>query len=91
MMGTLAAVLGGKKIRTIESLYQATVTGDIENVDGVLKITRIHVNYSLKLPEEKRKDAENALNTYLPACPGAQSVIGCIDITHELNMECLTE
>ena len=86
-MGTLAAVLAGKKIRAFKDLFKAIVTGDIEDVDGVLKITRINVQYSLKVPEEKREDAMEALNTYLKLCPGAQSVIGCIDITHELTME----
>ena len=86
-MGTLAAVLAGKKIRTLKDLFKAIVTGDIEDVDGVLKITRINVQYSLKVPEEKREEAMEALNTYLKLCPGAQSVIGCIDITHELIME----
>ena len=86
-MGTLAAVLAGKKIKTFKDQYKATVTGDIEDMDGVLKITRIHVNYLLKLPEEKRSDALEGLETYLSLCPAAQSVIGCIDITHELVME----
>ena len=86
-MGTLAAVLAGKKIRTVKDLFKAIVTGDIEDVDGVLKITRINVQYSLKVPEEKREEAMEALNNYLKLCPGAQSVIGCIDITHELTME----
>jgi organic hydroperoxide reductase OsmC/OhrA len=86
-MGTLAAVLAGKKIRTFQDLFKATVTGDIEDVDGVLKITRISVHYSLKLPEEKREDAVNVMETYLSSCPAAQSVIGCIDITHELTMD----
>jgi organic hydroperoxide reductase OsmC/OhrA len=87
MMGTLAVVLAGKKIRTFENLYQATVTGDIEDVDGVLKITRIHVHYSLKVAEDKRQDAREALEQYLSLCPSAQSVIGCIDVTHELALE----
>jgi organic hydroperoxide reductase OsmC/OhrA len=87
MMGTLAAVLAGKKIRTFKDLFKAIVTGDIEDVDGVLKITRINVQYSLKVPEEKREEAMEALNNYIKLCPGAQSVIGCIDITHELTME----
>ena len=87
MMGTLAAVLAGKKIRTFQDLFKATVTGDIEDVDGVLKITRINVHYSLKLPGEKREDAAKVMDTYLSSCPAAQSVIGCIDITHELSME----
>ena len=86
-MGTLAVVLAGKKIRTIKDLFKAIVTGDIEDVDGVLKITRINVQYSLKVPEEKREEAMEALNNYIKLCPGAQSVIGCIDITHELTME----
>jgi organic hydroperoxide reductase OsmC/OhrA len=87
MMGTLAAVLAGKKIKTFKDLFKATVTGDIEDVEGVLKITRIHVRYNLKVPEEKRNEASEVLDTYLSLCPGAQSVIGCIDITHELVME----
>jgi organic hydroperoxide reductase OsmC/OhrA len=91
MMGTLAAVLAGKKIRTFQNLFKAIVTGDIEDVAGVLKITRINVNYQLKLPKEKRTDAKDALESYLKLCPGAQSVIGCIDITHELTMEDLIE
>ena len=91
MMGTLAMVLAGKKIRTFENLYRATVAGDIEDVDGILKVTRIKVSYSLKAPEDKWEDAGDALETYLPLCPGAQSVIGCIDISHELNLEPMPE
>jgi len=86
-MGTLAAVLAGKKIKTFKEQYKAIVTGDIEDVDGVLKITRINVQYSLKLPEEKRSDAREALASYLSLCPAAQSVIGCIEIVHDLIME----
>ena len=91
MMGTLAMVLAGKKIRTFEHLYRAEVTGDIEDVDGVLKVTRIKVHYFLKTPEEKWQDASEALNAYLRLCPGAQSVIGCIDISHELSLEAIPE
>ena len=86
MMGTLAAVLAKKKIRTFQDRYQATVTGDIEDVNGVLKITRIHVRYDLKLKEDQRKAALTAFDTYITGCPAAQSVIGAIQITHELNM-----
>jgi len=91
MMGTLAVVLAGKKIRTFEHLYRAEVTGDIEDADGVLKITRIKVHYFLKVPEEKWQDANEALNAYLRLCPGAQSVIDCIDISHELTLEAMLE
>jgi organic hydroperoxide reductase OsmC/OhrA len=86
MMGTLATVLAKKKIRTFQDRYMATVTGDIEDVNGVLKITRIHVHYHLKLPPAQRSQAEEAFNSYITLCPSAQSVIEAIKITHELEM-----
>lgn len=87
MMGTLASVMAGKKIRTFQDRFIATVTGDIEDVNGILKITRIDVNYLLKLPDGQRDAAVECFNNYIEFCPGAQSVVGCIDITHQLNME----
>ena len=61
-MGTLATVLAKKKIRTLQDRFQATVVGDIEDVGGVLKITRINVSYRLKVPKEKSSDARAALD-----------------------------
>ena len=52
MMGTLAAALARKEIRTSEDLYRAEVEGDIENVNGVLKITQIRVDYHLTTKDE---------------------------------------
>jgi uncharacterized OsmC-like protein len=64
----------------------ATVTGDIEAVNDVLKIVRINVHYRLKLPADKRADAEDAFNNYITLCPAAQSVVEAIEINHELEM-----
>ena len=86
-MGTLARFLAEKDIPTSEDRYQAHVEGDIEDINGVLKVTRIRVNYSLKVPPGKADDAHQALEQYLPFCPGAQSVIGCIHIEHDLGIE----
>ena len=91
MMGTLAVVLASKKIRTFEHLYKAEVTGDIEEFDSIFKIVRIKVHYTLKAPAEKWEDAKEALDNYLHLCPAAQSVIGCIDISHELALEPMPE
>jgi len=87
MMGTLARFLAEKQIPTPEDRYWADVEGDIENVNNVLKITQIRVKYHLKLPKGKEDDAKNAFSTYLPSCPGAQSVIGCIQIKDELIID----
>lgn len=86
-MGTLATVLAGKKIPTPEPLYWADVEGDIENVNGVLKITTIRVKYHLKVTEEKMVDAKVCFSNYITRCPAAQSVIGCIKIEDELFFE----
>jgi organic hydroperoxide reductase OsmC/OhrA len=87
MMGTLASVMAGKKIRTFKDRFMATVTGDIEDVNGILKITRIDVKYLLKLPDQQRDSAITCFNNYIEFCPAAQSVIGCIDIDHNLDLE----
>ncbi len=87
MMGTLASVMAGKKIRTFKDRFIASITGDIEEVNGILKITRIDVRYLLKLPDQQRDSALECFNNYIEFCPGAQSVIGCIDINHYLDME----
>ncbi|MDQ5987541.1 MAG: hypothetical protein CSYNP_03286 [Syntrophus sp. SKADARSKE-3] len=86
-MGTLATVMAGKKIPTPESLYWADVEGDIENVNGVLKITTIRVKYHLKSAEDKVDDAKACFSNYITRCPAAQSVIGCIKIEDELIFE----
>jgi organic hydroperoxide reductase OsmC/OhrA len=86
MMGTFAAMLAKNRIPTPAERYRADVKGQIEAIDGVLKITRIAVRYTLQTPSDKHKDARACFATYLPHCPAAQSVIGCIDITHTLDL-----
>lgn len=87
MMGTFAAMLAKEKIPTPEKRFHADVVGEIENVDGVLKIVRIKVDYMLQVPQGKQEMARAILKTYLRHCPAAQSVIGCIDISHALHLQ----
>ena len=86
MMGTFAAMLAKEKIPTPQKRFRADVAGEIENVDGVLKIVRIKVDYTLKVDADKREKAQAILETYLPHCPAAQSVIGCIELSHSLEL-----
>ena len=86
-MGTFARFLVERKIATPEELYWADVEGDIENVNKVLKITQIRVNYHLKVDAKKIPEAREAFSSYLTSCPAAQSVIGCIDIKDQLLVE----
>jgi len=86
-MGTLAAALANKKIPTPEDRYWADVEGDIEDVNHVLKITRIRVQYYLKVPEGKTGEAREAYSSYITSCPAAQSVMGCIQIKDDIAIE----
>ena len=86
-MGTLATVLAGKKLLTREDLYRAEVEGDIENVEGVLKITAIRVKYHLKVPRGRAQEAREALAGFIKRCPAAQTLIGCVAITDKLEIE----
>jgi hypothetical protein len=81
MMGTLATVLAGRKIPTYSDRFRADVEGDIEDVGGILKITRIRVRYTLKVPPGKTEEARQALGEYLVKCPGAMSVTGAIALS----------
>ena len=87
MMGTFAAMLAKRKIPTPKDRYRADVAGEIEAIDGVLKITRIIVDYTLRLSPDNRAAAEAAFAEYLPHCPAAQTVVGCVAISHQLSME----
>ena len=91
MMGTLATVLAGRKIPTFGDRFRADVEGDIEDVDGVLRITRIRVKYTMKVPQGKTAEAHEALKSYLTACPGAMSVKGAIEIADSAEISELPE
>lgn len=86
-MGTLASVLATKKIRTHTDRFWARAEGDIEDVEGVLKITAIRVHHHLKASAAEEADARWAFDNYVERCPAAQSVTGCIRIEHHLNLE----
>jgi organic hydroperoxide reductase OsmC/OhrA len=87
MMGTFASVLATNKIRTQSDRYSAQVEGDIENVEGVLRITEIRVKYALRASSAEAADARWAMDNYLERCPGAMSVKGCIRLQHSLELE----
>ena len=64
----------------------ASVEGDIEVVDKILRIARIRVRYVIAIPAGKREAAERAVATHATKCPAANSVRGCIDLDIEAEM-----
>ncbi|MFH1351792.1 MAG: OsmC family protein [Pseudomonadota bacterium] len=82
-MGT---VLDARGIKSAENLV-AEVEGDIEDVDGVLRITKIRLKYHFMIPSGTREKAERALSLFADKCPAYQSVKGCIDCSWVAEME----
>ena len=86
MVGTYASVLAQKRIRSHADRLRADVEGDVENFDGLLKLTVIRVKYTLHVTPEQEADAQWAFEHYLQHCPVAQSVIAAITIEDQLEL-----
>jgi uncharacterized OsmC-like protein len=63
------------------------VEGDVEAVNGVLKITRIRLKYSFEAPESLIEKARRVLDVYADLCPAYQTVKDCVDCTWEADIE----
>ena len=70
---------------TSEENLKAAVEGDIEAVEGVLRITRIRLRYEATIPKGTRDGVDRALEVYADNCPAYQSVKGCIDVSWEAD------
>jgi uncharacterized OsmC-like protein len=47
-----------------------------------MRLTRMHVTYYLRVPKGKRAEAERALSVFERGCPIAQTLKGCVEISH---------
>jgi organic hydroperoxide reductase OsmC/OhrA len=87
MTGTLGGALEVRGIPSYPDKLSSTVEGDIEDVDGIMKITRIRIRYNIKLPAGKRDEAQRALDVHERGCPAATSVKGCIAVEWTADFE----
>ncbi|MBI4463489.1 MAG: OsmC family protein [Acidobacteria bacterium] len=87
MTGTLAGALAARKIPTYPDKLEAAVEGIVENVEGTPLITRIRIQYRVKVPQGKRADAERAIAVHEKGCPVAQSVERGIRVEWEGEIE----
>ena len=61
---------------------RCTAEGTNEVVDRVIVLTRIHVHYTIRLPEgADREKADRALETHVAKCPTARSLAGAVEVT----------
>jgi uncharacterized OsmC-like protein len=62
------------------------VVGDVEVVDGTLRIVRIHVTYHLTVPAGKRDVAERVFDVHAENCPVYMTLTPCVDFDLELDL-----
>ena len=67
-----------REIKSADNLV-AQVEGDIEDVGGVMRITKIRLHYRFQVPAGSREKVDRVLASYAEQCPAYQSVKGCID------------
>ena len=65
----------------------ADVEGDVEAVDGVLRITKIRLKYTFEAPKDLLQKAERALQVYADMCPAYQSVKDGIDCSWDADIK----
>ena len=63
-----------RKIKSAGKLA-ADVEGDIEDVDGVLRITKLRLRYRIQIAEGERPAAERAVAAHAELCAAYQSVV----------------
>ena len=81
MLGTFGGALEARKIDASDGRLTADVRGEVENEDGVLVIRRIHVEFTLRAPEDARVTVDRVHGFYADKCPVYRSLHGAIQIT----------
>ena len=64
----------------------AQVEGDIEDVDGVMRITKIRLRYRFRVAAGGGEKVDRVLASYAEKCPAYQSVKGCIDCSWDAEI-----
>ena len=82
----MAGALDARGIPAAENLVAQT-EGIIEDIDGVIRITEIRLEYRFKIPPGTREKAQRALELYAEKCPAYTSVKGCIKCSWTAEME----
>jgi uncharacterized OsmC-like protein len=87
MTGTFGGALEARNIPADEDHLWSSAIGEIEKVDGILVIKRIHIVYHLKIAEADWKKAERAYAHHAENCPSYRSIGNCVHISTSIQFE----
>ncbi|MDQ4079507.1 MAG: OsmC family protein [Gemmatimonadota bacterium] len=80
MLGTLNGALEVRGIKLAPDEIAATGTGVNELVDGIVRLTAIHIAYRLRVPAGSKAAVDRALARHQEKCPTAVSLAPAIAI-----------
>lgn len=86
MVGTFGGALEARKIDASDGRLTAEVRGEIESEEGVLIISRIHVDMKLRAPEEARETVDRVHGFFAQKCPVYRSLTPGIQITSSYGL-----
>ena len=81
MLGTLNGALEARAIKLAPEAISASGTGVNELVNGIVRLTSIHVHYRLTIPAGTREAVDRALSRHQEKCPTAVSLAAAIAIS----------
>ena len=87
MIGTFGGALEARKIDASGGRLTCNVRGEVENVDGVLVIKRIHVEHHLAAPAEARETVERVHGFYAMRCPLYRTLHNAIQLSSNVMIE----
>ncbi len=87
MLGTLNGALEAREVRLDPEAMMAAVTGFNEIVDRLPVLTRIEIEYRLRIPEGTREVVDWALELHQSKCPTAATLRGAVDVTWTAEIE----
>ena len=87
MLGTLTGALEVRGIKLEEGAISASARGINESKDNVIRLTRIEIDYTLRVPAAARETVDRALARHQEKCPMARSLEGAILVTWRADVQ----
>ncbi len=87
MLGTLNGALEAREVRLDPEAMIAAVTGFNEIVDRTPVLTRIEIEYRMRIPEGTRDVVDWALELHQSKCPTAATLRGAVEVSWTAEIE----
>ena len=87
MLGTLTAALEVRGVRLEKGAISATARGINTVENSVIRLTKIEIDYTLRVPASARETVDRALSRHQEKCPMAQSLERAVEITWRADIQ----